>query len=407
MTAGKTGTSESWNWEICTTEILDLVDPELICDDYGSIPHTLDHATGGLLFYPEDQGAAGTEAVAVVCAGYMWGISEISADCHSFDESYEASTQVGALNHYRNHPASIVMDQGRTLWITGGRSSHGGDNFPMDSTEFLNLIGPDAGLSSKDGPKLPVGLLSHCLVILEKSDNTVKAIVIGGKSAEQTEYAEARTWHMDDVNPDGLNNNDWIQGPVLDYGRVSHSCGLLLDQSTNEPVIVIAGGSRQYYHEAIQAVEYLVWRSDLELERQDGTSLPVPLMDCASIVTPDLASLLLIGGTAGVESDTLDTIYTCTMTAMDCIWTLMDQRLKDPRSRAVAMLVPDSMTRCLDKTTSPEPGTTTTTTTTTTTADELEETSSEPVTTTTSLFDEDYYTAISGKISTFLMPAIL
>ena len=50
----------------------------------------------------------------------------------------------------------------------------------------------------------------------------------------------------------------------------------------------------------------------------------------------------------GCENDTsaTDSIYKITWQGEDLQWEILPQKLKYPRSNAIAMLIPDSMTEC-------------------------------------------------------------
>jgi hypothetical protein len=93
------------------------------------------------------------------------------------------------LTQPRKLGASVVINGGTTLWITGGQLV---GNKVTNLTEFVELNG------TRNGPDMPLALNIHCLVSL--NDTTV--ILIGGNTGGSTKTSatffyniEHQTWY--------------------------------------------------------------------------------------------------------------------------------------------------------------------------------------------------------------------
>ncbi len=330
--------------DINATEVLDISNPDLLCNDGGdesrlNMPN-IEYATGGLLIQQSIDGDVVNTAL-VVCGGTTMDMSSDHTEktCIYTNHFGNATkTTVNGLTVGRDHAVSAVIDNGLTLWITGGRDK---DDNLLDSSELIAFRGGDLvvpEVHSEEGPDLPEKLQGHCLVMVTKHGD--HAVILGGKSST---VVENKTWHLTDIHQD--DHQSWTQGPDMNVARVSHLCGMLKDTVTNQSVIIVAGGSIDYGAAGIASVEYL-WIDQNRLE--NGSSLPIGLSSASSIVTPDSLSMVIIGGTTDVDIMN-DRLYICSMSDGDCPWTLMEQRLSNLRANSVAMLVPDSMTSCIDK----------------------------------------------------------
>ena len=112
--------------------------------------------------------------------------------------------------------ASIVVND-TTLWVTGGY-----DNtfISLKSTDFVTLEG------SQPGPDMPQALVAHTMVAINES--YIMFIFDG-----QTLYYDYKT-------------GEWINGPDLIKARPGYASGVVIDENTNENLVVVTGGEHAY-----------------------------------------------------------------------------------------------------------------------------------------------------------------
>ncbi len=102
----------------------------------------------------------------------------------------------GDLNFKRIEPATLVIDNGRNLWVTGGFDSKW--ESVLTHTEFVALLDSNSSeinLTFKTnlaGPELPVPLFHHCL---EKVSPEF-AILAGGRASEEGRYFSSQLAFM-------------------------------------------------------------------------------------------------------------------------------------------------------------------------------------------------------------------
>ncbi len=135
-------------------------------------------ATGGVII----------EQVAAICAGqFAVGGDTIPNDrcmiLHDQDSDMSGFLSI-SLNMFRMGAASLVIDDGRTIWITGGFSSSNSAGDVMSdqsviTTEFVSFETSNFSTNGM-GPLLPVPLAHHCL---ERITPKV-AILVGGQSTD-------------------------------------------------------------------------------------------------------------------------------------------------------------------------------------------------------------------------------
>ncbi len=129
------------------------------------------HATGGFL---EAQDNQDEDPVAVVCGGDFWVESVLNDRCMILDDASGG----GFLNKARIGAASVVIDNGKTLWVTGGQDQES----YLSDTEFISRSNLQPLLTlttAEQGPHLPQALSDHCLVKVGPQ----MAIVTGGMGA--------------------------------------------------------------------------------------------------------------------------------------------------------------------------------------------------------------------------------
>ena len=94
----------------------------------------------------------------------------------------------------------------------------------MNSTEYVKITG------TMFGPDLPMALFAHAMVAI----NSTFSMVIGGGIT--SESSTASTFFYDH------NEGEWINGPSLMEERAYHAAGIVTDEVTDEPFLVVTGG---------------------------------------------------------------------------------------------------------------------------------------------------------------------
>ena len=265
-------------------------------------------------------------------------------ECHTLG----GSTGLGLLRHARAGAASLVLDNGRSLWVTGGRQNS--DETTIWSSEILSL-GLDPSLISSYGPDLPIaGLKHHCLEMVGPK----VAILIGGLLHHQADIPSRRTWSIspnrsDDTN-EYLMNMVWNELAPLGAGRTNHVCGALKDLSVPGTRIVLVAGGRTLAGWLGRTVEQLIITNigagPEETVSMGGThnwevgpDSPTPIVDATSATTADQGKLLILGGQTafGQDSSSLLEIQ-CSM--LQCLWKKTSEELAQPSSNGLALIFP-------------------------------------------------------------------
>ena len=138
------------------------------------LPPMLTHATGGILTAPDSD-----EPIAVICGGEdLCQILTESDNDDVLDPDFSLSSG-GLLNMKRSGAASLIIDNGSTVWVIGGVSSS--DLDAVRDTEFVTISRTSSmtnpGFPTNGaGPQLYEGLAHHCVVKVGPK----KAILVGG-----------------------------------------------------------------------------------------------------------------------------------------------------------------------------------------------------------------------------------
>ncbi len=293
------------------TEVFDLEDPNAVCSVSPQyFHHSLRFATSGLL----------SERELVICGGYKGG-SETD-ECWTLGSTAEFAT----LDNPRTDTASIVLDAGQTLWITGGHSF----GSTLRTTEMVSA----SGIVSS-GPNLPEQREDHCLVKI----NVTTAMLIGGSdSGGSGGEISTKTWFYH------IRSGQWRNGPELSTGRIIQSCGLLNDKGNGHRIVVVTGGWRAFY-QTTGSTELLDLDSDGPLQWDVGPSLPQAVDRAPSVVAKGGTSFIVVGGLSSSSYHT-DNLQELQCQNGDCTWTVLDQSLNVPRCCGVAVMVPNSMVTC-------------------------------------------------------------
>ncbi len=135
-----------------------------------NFPYRMEKATGGLV-RGDDEG----NLVPLICGGL-----EVM-DHHGFngeqtdrcfmatvmeEQDPDVMTEMPVkLIQARRSASSVVINDGKTLWITGGWKNEGWDQ-ELDSTEFVQLVPAPVSIQ---GPKLPATSYMHCIMMVNAS----------------------------------------------------------------------------------------------------------------------------------------------------------------------------------------------------------------------------------------------
>ena len=305
------------------SEVIDLWNPSHVCNNLTSYPETMKEATGGLVL---DQ--FGNDAI-LVCGGD--GSNGISDNCYSLGESAEARL-VTQMTTPRTGAASLVINNGSTLWVTGGWSGLE----RLDSTEFITLESIE---KIHDERSLPMKLSHHCLVRI----NVSHVMIIGGHGIQPE--AEQGSWYLSGMDVMD-SNSPWIPGPSLigSNGLGNHVCGVIVDAVLEKTFVLVAGGSKNSYTGTFR-VQYLGLDSDAWTLQESALNRVTSA--ASSIVSPDLSSFIIIGGFFEPTKEPFyQTLSRCQMIGGSCHCQIMEQELQTPRAFAVAILIPQSFTTC-------------------------------------------------------------
>ncbi len=246
---------------------------------------------GGLLKETE----AGDTYVPIACGHNQAGGSKTLC-FHLLANSFSGFTQLGSM--IRIDAASVVINNGTTLWATGGWDPELYQFLERTDLLTLNSSG-DGGFSVTSAPpfwNLPIGLAGHCIEVL---DGNNRVVLVGGQVMSDV---ITNAWTID---LDNKTDNDgvWNGLGALRAGRCYHMCGVLEVHSTK--ILVVAGGLVLSPTETpLNSVELLEIRHQdwVDTVWIDGPSLPVALYEAASATTLDRSRLFIVGGQSHLTS---------------------------------------------------------------------------------------------------------
>ncbi len=301
------------------SELIPLDDATRSCSNsIPDFPIELRFATIGLLSHD------GQKHVPLICGGLDLTAGERTDKCYFLNASSNRWILVDKrMSVRRSSLASIVIDIGKSMWITGGW------NGTRDSkkTELVTISDDSVTFTMQPGPDLPLALDSHCLVEL----NTTTAMMIGGWNGRVLKS----TYFMDLPTLTGSSARI-VQGPDLKVARRLHSCGVLSNPGGGQ-VVIVAGGWNN--GTAQRSTEML----DLDLNQgwTYGPDLPKGIDNADAVTSPDGKSLMIVGGwdDQAYSSDIFNLDFNNDNNAWQ--WTKLDQALNVAREEHVALLVPD------------------------------------------------------------------
>ncbi len=278
------------------------------------------------------------------CGGYSFNNNGGQTDeCFALDPSGQW-IQAGNMLEPREFAASLMLDQGKTLWVTGGyrydpdHPEATGGHVYSETTEALTI--PDiAGKEFRfqETPRLPNKVMEHCLVQL----NETAAMLIGGHNFD--EITMDTTYILDiDIQP-GQEVLQYQHGPRLNSARYGHACGLLTKPGDgSEQVVVVAGGFNSTLNRTVSTE---LWTVGSE-EWTAGPDLPVENKSGAGLTTYYGKAFLLIGGYKDKSfKESINKIYKLEFKNGDWKWYKMDTKLQVGRGGHVAFYVPGNCTK--------------------------------------------------------------
>ena len=249
----------------------------------------------------------------------------------------------------RESAASVVINNGKTLWITGGFGTDW--DVHMQTSEYVSLA-PTTSTSPlviEDGPPLIHGMSGHCLV----QSRSGQSLFIGGEFNILIDpiYASSTFWYSNSSN-DGV--FPWSLGPQMHYERVNLCCGILYDKDRDFELVMVAGGIG-LDHQGTKSVEFLYIDGDNDINEWllEEEALCDAREGADGVVDADKTHLILVGGRLREFHDFYHkTLCSCQMVKIpegegekpSC--KLLDQELRIGRAFLTAMLIPDSFANC-------------------------------------------------------------
>ncbi len=301
-------------YQVTETEVIDLENPNNICDPLPDYPFGVDGATGVLL----------DGKTPIVCGGEFITYAQ-SNQCFKLDPDSRDWVEVASMIEAREEAASIALDN-ETIWITGGS-----DGNTFASTELAKPL----VAASEPGPDLPFAVANHCLLKLSSSI----AMLIGGTTSEAT--VTSSTLFIDITPTDGFGSSAY--GPQLDIARGYHACGIVKDGSDGQ-VVVVAGGKVGPLGDSSYSTE--LW-TDNAIDWVPGPNMPEGRMGAVGITSPDGKTFFVIGG---YDVYSMAEIYRMDYSSDidDWQWIVSDSSLSSKRTWHLGVLIPDSLTNCTE-----------------------------------------------------------
>ncbi len=269
------------------------------------------------------------EFMVVICGGQVIGTEGAeNADCFSLHDQSTSS-----LSMPRVGAASLAIDGGRSLWVTGGISetSSAGDLFPTE------IVAHQQDASSQAGALMPIHTLSHhCL----EKINANTALLIGGEN--QYTGVDAMTWFYE-LSTTAKST----VGPPLIQARSRHACGVLRDKAMPDTfvrkIVVVAGG-KVGDDTLTDSVEILILDDNHSPPSWELSAEPMlaKIGNAASATTSDQLQMFVIGGTESLsnfdEESTSIFVLQCSGGACNH-WTRLQFEMRIPVAQGLAFMI--------------------------------------------------------------------
>ncbi len=233
----------------------------------------------------------------------------------------------GSLSVARYAAASVVVNNGKTLWVTGGKS---GSDVVHNSTDLMEFLDTSMHfLESNKGFKLPKSLYGHCL----EKVNSSSVILYGGEG--ESSVLNNKTWTISwPINP----SEAWINMAPMAYARKNHACGVLNGPSEGAVVVVAAGGTL-ISGDATDIVEFfLVGDENWKL----GPSMPKSLAYAGHVTASQsqaATKLYVAAGSFKSKKYRKVFILECSIINGACDWEELPINLSDERSSILAFFL--------------------------------------------------------------------
>ncbi len=296
-----------------------------------SVPEGYD-GTGALL-----KGYQQNIRIAIVCGGQLLGEGgEQLATCEDLSSAPGRYEKHHFLWEKRAGAASVVVNNGTDLWVTGGFSTHySSDGHHLDSTEVLSYLSDRHSLGV-----LPQQLSFHCLQSVKEGN---KVILYGGAGYDGITLQHTWIMDLDESLP------HWSLVGEMEQERERHACGVLKSPAHGGKEVVVAAGGRVSSSFVLRSVEFLLMDDSFGGGGiwTDGPEMPFSLFNVATAVTEDQSRLFVVGGVISftpylVSSNVL--ILACLEQQLGgCAWMKTEAELLVPRESGVAILLPPNL----------------------------------------------------------------
>ena len=282
------------------SEVIDLANPEAVCQLLPNFPDQIYASTGGLI----------NNETPLICGGSRGG-GDGATECFTIGKTEETTGIVTKMLESRLYPSSVVLDD--RLWIYGGRT---------DTSEFVYVD----GRNSEFGPDVPEGIFDEaCMVRI--SDTEV--VIIGGGDNDGL----GSETHIYDTT-----TNQFTRGPDMLKKRVGHSCSLFEYQGERY-VLAVSGYTSK------ESSEY--WNP-----KSDQGWIEGPILDLGPDEPPCFSKTNLLSsqyGTVliGCNNANGGKIFQLIEDGEENLsWSTMTKTLEYPKHETVAMFIPDEMANC-------------------------------------------------------------
>ncbi len=301
-------------------------DMTMRCAHSLTIATVLSDATGSIMFHKG-------EPVPVVCGGINSFTQVVNQMCYSLSDPFEQYS--GPMLSPRVGAASLVIDDGRTLWVTGGYS----DSTIYKTTSYTQIGGSNSTLASVgSGEDLIFSRRYHCMAKIDQST----AILLGGKSKDgKFQYM---TWSID------INVMEWRPKMSLNTGRSRHVCGVLKDLSLPDMKYVIAAGGEASDGIVTDTVEVVIVPENGSNFHSNfapweyGPKLPEAISNPVGSTTGNQSKILVIGGSTSSEHPAVlgtSSVYVMSCSALQCQWGKLDYEISRPdANNGLALMLP-------------------------------------------------------------------
>ena len=305
-----------------TTEVIDLEDSNVMCEDLEDFPMELEAAVG-----------ANLASTPIICGGYFGGTGSVHSSDKCFKYMEEGWQHFATMIERRDYASGIVYN--KTFHILGGYDFD--TKTKLQSSEIVKEDG-----SSTEGPQLPTPIMFHAIA----SINSTVSIISGG----QTNMISDKTWYFNHAS------QEFQPGPNLLEARELHSSGSVTDQETKEKMAIIAGG----YLDSTEMLLNGKWVTGKTYTKSELSIFCIPLASLKAIIKlssflelgPPLPkalwdssmvelgeNLYIIGGNSNDGSGHQREIHQLSCFSGLCSWTTLTQQLKVARTRPVALSI--------------------------------------------------------------------